>query len=111
MKTTLALLLAACLLMIATVAQITAEQKTEPQFKLVQFHMALLKKGPKWTGKETPEAVRLNQEHQVFATSLLESGKATIAGYLNDTGEIRGVYIFRAPSADEAKAWATADPA
>jgi uncharacterized protein YciI len=86
-------------------------QNTEPQFKLVQFHMALLKKGPKWTGKKTSDAVQLSHNHDAFVTSLLESGKAIIAGSLNDSGEIRGVLIFRAPSADEAQAWANSDPA
>src|ERR1700687_3752692 len=111
MKTISILLLAAFCSGIATVASTGAERKSEPQFKLVEFHLALLKKGPKWTGEKTEDAVRLNQEHRVFVTSLLESGRAIIAGSLDDMGEIRGVYIFRAQSAEEAKAWANADPA
>jgi uncharacterized protein YciI len=43
--------------------------------------------------------------------SLLESGKAVIAGPLTDDGEIRGVYILRAQSFAEGKAWAESDPA
>ena len=111
MKTTFALLPLACLVLIAALVSTTAMQSTEPQFKLVQFHLALLKKGPKWTGEKTEAAVRLDQEHQAFVTSLLESGKAIIAGSLNDSGEIRGVYIFRTAIPDEANAWANADPA
>jgi uncharacterized protein YciI len=94
-----------------TSLSLNAQQKAEPQFKLVEFHMALLKKGPKWTGKKSADAMYLNQRHEAFVTSLLESGKAIIAGPLNDASEIRGVYIFRAPSAEDAKAWAYADPA
>src|SRR5258708_35086191 len=89
----------------------SAQQKSEPEHKLIQFQMVLLKRGPKWTGKETDEAVRLEQQHRSFVNGLLESGKATITGSLNDNGEIRGVYIFRAPSAAEARAWADTDPA
>src|SRR2546426_5405244 len=88
-----------------------AQQKAEPQTKLIEFHMALLKKGPNWTVANTPETARLHQAHLAHVTSLLESGKAIIAGPLSDNGEIRGLYIFRAPSADDAKAWANADPA
>jgi uncharacterized protein YciI len=88
-----------------------AQEKAQPQIKLVQFHMGLLKKGPKWTVANTPDTARLHQEHMAYVTSLLESGKAMIAGPLTDDGEIRGIYIFRAQSADEAKAWAEGDPA
>ena len=98
-------------MVIAAMVSTTARQQGEPQFKLVQFHLALLTKGPKWTGQKTSDAVRLDQEHQAFVTSLLESGKAIIAGSLNDNGEIRGVYIFRTAIPDEATAWANADPA
>jgi len=89
----------------------SAQQKSEPEHKLIQFHMVLLKRGPEWTGKETAEAMRLDEQHRSFVNGLLESGKATITGSLNDSGEIRGVYIFRAPSAAEARAWADTDPA
>ena len=87
------------------------QQKSEPQFKLVEFHMGLLKKGPKWAATNTSESAELHQKHMAYVTSLLESGKAVIAGPLSDDGEIRGVYIFRAPSAVEAKIWAESDPA
>ena len=87
------------------------KQKPEPQLKLVQFHLALLKKGSKWTAASTQETASLHQQHITYVTSLLESGKAMIAGPMTDDGEIRGVYIFRAQSAEEAKAWAEGDPA
>ena len=88
-----------------------AQQKAEPQNKMIEFHMALLKKGPGWTAANTDASVELHQKHIAYVTSLLESGKAIIAGPLTDNGEIRGLYILRAPSADDAKAWANADPA
>jgi uncharacterized protein YciI len=90
---------------------IAAQQKPEPQFKLVQFYMALIKKGPKWTAEKTKETEQLHEQHFAYVTSLLESGKAVIAGPLADDPEIRGVFIFRAQSADEAKTWAANDPA
>jgi uncharacterized protein YciI len=87
------------------------QQKPDPASKLVQFHMAILKKGPKWTATATRETEAMHKAHMERAQSLLESGKAVAAGPLTDDGEIRGIYIFRAASADEAKAWAEADPA
>jgi uncharacterized protein YciI len=88
------------------------KQKQTPESKLIEFHMALLKPGPKWTPSDTPPPIF--QEHVAYATSLLESGQAVIAGpiakELGNDPELAGIYIFRAKSADEAKSWAMADP-
>ena len=93
------------------VIPLVSQQKPEPQFKLVQFHMAILKKGPKWSATHTKETEQMHQAHLAHAAALLESGKAIVAGPLSDDGEIRGIYIFRAPTPEEAKAWANDDPA
>lgn len=113
MKTLHRLLTAIVLLVLtspALFAQEKPEAKKEATPKLVQFHMALLKRGPKWTAAENAETKRGHQEHLDYVHSLLDSGKATIAGPLTDGGEISGVLILRASSAEEAKAWAEADP-
>jgi len=90
---------------------IEAQQKEEPKSKLVQFHMAIVKKGPKWSDAKTPEVTRIHQQHFGYVMSLLDSGKAIIAGPLGDDTGILGIFIFRAKSAEEAKAWADEDPA
>jgi len=84
--------------------------KPEPQHKMVEFHMALLKHGPKWTAAENPETTRMHQQHVAYVMSLLNSGKAVLAGPFTDGGDIDGVFIFRAASAAEAKEWAEGDP-
>jgi len=88
-----------------------AQQKEEPKFKLVQFHMALLKKGPKWEGTPQSERSQILQQHLANVLSLLDSGKAIIAGPLADDTELAGIYVLRAPSAAEAKSWVDDDPA
>jgi uncharacterized protein YciI len=87
-----------------------AQDKKEPQFKLVQFQIALLKRGPKCTGDSSAQTKKLEAEQRAYANSLIESGKAVIAGRFDDDGEIRGVYILRTTSADEAKVWAEDSP-
>jgi len=104
MKTSLSVLI----LLLAISPAVLSQQ--DPAHKLVEFHMALLKHGPKWTAAENEETKRLHQEHVNYVLSLLESGKAIIAGPFTDGGEIDGVFVFRAKSAAEAKAWAEADP-
>ncbi|HEX6187840.1 MAG TPA: YciI family protein [Pyrinomonadaceae bacterium] len=79
--------------------------------KLVQFHMAIVKKGPNWTDAKTAEAQKVREEHLSYVMSLLGSGKAVVAGPFGNDDEIQGIFIFRAASADEAKSWADADPA
>src|SRR5713226_8679668 len=83
---------------------VNAQQKPEPQFKLVQFYMGLLKKGPGWEAAHTGEHAELHQKHVAYVMSLLESGKAMIAGPLTDDLDIHGVPPFRVECADEAKA-------
>ena len=88
----------------------TAPAQTEPAHKLVEFQMAILKHGPKWTAAENAQTKRLHQEHLNYVMSLLDSGKVIIAGPFTDNGEISGIFIFRTKSADDAKAWVEADP-
>ncbi len=86
-----------------------AQENQQPAFKLVEFHMALLKRGPKSVANAMTEGLR--SDHIAYVLSLLESGKAIIAGPLGDEGEIAGIYVLRAKSAEEARAWAENDPA
>jgi len=102
--------LAGVILLLVSSPIVSSQQKPEPAHKLVEFHMALLKHGPKWTATESEDTTRLHQDHVNYVLSTLDSGKAIIAGPLTDGGEIDGVYVFRAKSAEEAKAWAEADP-
>lgn len=88
-----------------------AQEKKEPQSKLVQFQMALLKKGPKWTGAQTPETQRILHQHLVNVLALLDSGKAVVAGPFGDDTDLAGIFILRASSAEEAKTWVDNDPA
>lgn len=87
----------------------TRAQEKQPQFKLIEFHMALLKRGPKAAAARMTDGLR--SEHVNYALSLLNSGRAVIGGPLGDDGEIAGIYILRAKTADEAKAWIKNDPA
>jgi uncharacterized protein YciI len=88
------------------------QQAATPESKLIQFQMAILKHGPKWSanpGAKDTEAI--HKQHVDYVQSLLKSGKAVIAGPIRDDSEFAGIYIFRTKSADEAKSWVMADPA
>jgi uncharacterized protein YciI len=89
----------------------TAQAKKEPESKLVQFHMALLKKGPKWTGTDEADKRKILHQHLINVLALLDSGRAVAAGPFGDDTDLVGIFILRAASAEEAKTWADADPA
>ena len=88
---------------------IVSAQEKQPEHKLIGFHMALLKHGPSYNAAGMPKD--LQAQHIRNVMTLLESGKAVIAGPLADESDIAGILIFRAKSADEARAWAENDPA
>jgi len=81
------------------------------EHKMVQFQMAILKKGPAWETTKLEERNATLQKHVANVISLLDSGKAVIAGPFNDDTAIAGIFIFRVASAEEAKVWVDADPA
>ena len=108
-KNLVALIVIACSLIAGSLT--FAQQKEAPQSKLVQFHMAILKKGPKWTGAEAPETQKILHQHLINVLALLDSGKAVVAGPFGDDTDLAGIFILRASSAEEAKTWVDADPA
>jgi uncharacterized protein len=99
------------LLSILACKPVLAQEKAEPKFKLVEFQMALLKRGPNWTPAKTSEHNQVRDSHHAYFQSLVETGKVVLAGPLDDDGEIRGIYVFRAKNQAEARAWAEDDPA
>jgi uncharacterized protein YciI len=79
--------------------------------KLVQFHMAIMKKGPKWDSMHEQDRNTILEQHVGSAISLLDAGKAVIAGPIKDDSDLAGIFILRATSAEEAKTSIDADPA
>ena len=86
-------------------------QTPAPESKLIQFHMAILKRGPNWSPNPGKDAAAMQKQHVEYVQSLLSSGKVVIAGPIKDESNLVGVYILRSKSADEAKGWVDADPA
>jgi uncharacterized protein YciI len=79
--------------------------------KLVQFQMAIMKKGPKWDTAKDSERGPILQQHQANVLSMYKSGKVAIAGPFGDDTNLAGIFVVRTASADEAKSWVNDDPA
>lgn len=86
-----------------------AESKP-PQFDNEQYQFGLLMRGPKWTAENTPEIQKLQEGHMAHIGKMAQMGKLFAAGPILDSGDLRGIFIFRTASADEVKALAADDP-
>jgi uncharacterized protein YciI len=82
-----------------------------PQFDNEQYQIGLLFRGPKWTAENTPEIQKIQAGHMANITRMAQMGKLFAAGPILDTGDLRGIFIFRMTSAEEARALAAEDPA
>jgi uncharacterized protein YciI len=81
------------------------------EHKMVQFQMAIMKKGPKWQSTADAEKKQVLHQHLRNVISLMQSGKAVVAGGFGDESEVGGVFVLRAASTEEAKSWVDTDPA
>lgn len=90
-----------------------AMSKTDPNMRdeMISYQFGLLVRGPRWTAEVSPETLQIQKEHLANINRLSQSGKLIVAGPFADGGVLRGVFIFRAGSLEEAKSLAQSDPA
>jgi uncharacterized protein YciI len=108
-----ALLLAAAFLLGAAAIEIRADEpKIGPGgWEMTTYYVGFLYKGEKWTPEETPETKKIQEGHMANIQRLGAEGKLVIAGPFTDGGDLRGLYVFRVASMEEAKALVETDPA
>ena len=78
--------------------------------EMTTYYLGLIKKGRTWTADESPELDQLQTAHLAHIQALTDAGKVVTAGPLLDDGFLRGIYVFRAESIEEAQSFADADP-
>jgi uncharacterized protein YciI len=99
---------------IAATAGSVAAARPVPEvggYEMATYQVAFLRKGPAWTPGETPELQKLQEAHLAHIRAMGESGKLLVAGPFSDGGDLRGMFIFRLDSLEEARALAEQDPA
>jgi uncharacterized protein len=102
-------IIALAALSLLIMASLSYAQQTD-EHKMVQFQMAILKMGPKWDATKEAERNAILKLHLENVVSMLNSGKALIAGPLGDDTGLAGIFILR-PEAPEAKTLVDNDPA
>lgn len=86
-------------------------KKTTTPDKLMTAYIAFLVRGEKWTPDKTPETEAIQKAHLANIVRLAELKKLVVAGPFGDDGTLRGIFVFRVDSIDEARALAATDPA
>ncbi len=90
--------------------QAPTKNRPDPS-QISSYVVGLLYKGPIWTAEKTSESESLQAGHMANIQKMADMGKLVAAGPMGDTGQLRGIFIFRADSIAEVKPLAEADPA
>jgi uncharacterized protein YciI len=80
-------------------------------YKLTTYYLVVLMKGKAWSAEETAERTRIQAQHIAHLTKLGDQGVGLAAGPFTDNGDIRGLLIVTATSAQQARELEAADPA
>src|SRR5262249_43696316 len=71
-------------------------------YEMTTYQVAFLRKGPAWTPGDTPERQKLQEAHLAHIQSMAVSGKLLVAGPFTDDGDLRGMFVFRTDTLEEA---------
>ena len=78
---------------------------------MITYYMGIILKGPSWSPEETPERAAIQEAHMENIRRLGKEGKLVLAGPFIDDGTIRGIFVFKCASLEEAQALTDSDPA
>ena len=85
--------------------------KPAKPLKLVPMYFAFLTRGEKWTAEKTPATEEIQKGHMANINRLANMKKLIAAGPFGDDGRLRGIFVFRVSSLEEARALTATDPA
>lgn len=94
-----------------TPADSIQKKSTPPNIPMRTYYMVFLKKGPNWTPEKTEESTKIQAGHMAHIQKMADSGKLLLAGPFMDNQEIRGIFVFKVDTIEEAKSLTDEDPA
>ncbi len=97
--------------LIVSALSLAAGADAPPSFDNEAYQFGLLRRGPNWTPEDTPEIRKLQDGHMANINRMARAGKLFAAGPIADSGDLRGIFVFRAASVEEATSLAAQDPA
>ncbi len=80
--------------------------------ELTKYYVAFLHKGPAFAAEPagSPARQQLHKDHVAYIERMTGEGKLVAYGPFQDAGDLRGMYVFKAASLEEARAWAESEP-
>lgn len=77
-----------------------------------KYFVAFMYKGEKFTAlpADSPERKANHDQHIAYIGKMRAEGKLLTYGPILDAGDLRGMYVFKATSLEEAKDWANQEP-
>ena len=78
---------------------------------MVSYQLAFLKAGPNRKPAEDAETVKIQEGHMAHIRRMGDAGQLIAAGPFEGEGPLRGIFVFKLASVDEAREIAKQDPA
>ena len=83
----------------------------DPMAQMTTYYIGFLTRGPNAGTGTTEEREKIQAAHMANIERLHTAGKLLVAGPFLDNGTLRGIFIFKCASLEEAQALAATDPA
>jgi len=108
-KTLIAFVLGGCFIAAGVAGR--AGEGEHPRYEMTTYYVGFLYKGPSWTPEVTAETQKIQEGHIANIERLAAEGKIVLAGPFSDGGDLRGMFVYKVASVEEARTLAETDPA
>src|SRR5581483_357547 len=80
--------------------------QAQTPIKMSNYYFEMIQLGPKFNPQQMQE---MGQKHIASVMELMKAGKLVLAGHFDDAGNLAGIFVVKAASAEEAKSLAESD--
>ena len=78
---------------------------------MTRYFIGLIYKGDDWASIPPGKAAEIQRGHRANINRLVQTGQMVLAGPIEDAGDLRGVFVYRTATLEEAEELVKTDPA